>query len=130
MRADPPAYLVYEAGPLRIDPARRLVTDAESGRLPLAPQMFMTLLLIVKTWPEVVSARSLIRDVLGEDRPYGDTHLAQLVFRLRQLLPRDEYGRPLIAAIHGFGYTVNVPVRTVARPWPCPSPCPCSCPWP
>ena len=108
-KLSPRARETFVVGPIRINVLLRTVTTADGARLQLTSAEF-TLLEVLAT----ANGQAVSRDTLSEAalrRPWRpeDRSVDQLVFSLRQKLPADEGGSPLIHSIRGAGYLLRAP---------------------
>ena len=75
---------LYEFGPYRIDPAKRLLLRGEES-IQLASKVFETLLVLVQHSEEVVSKDDLLKTV-WPDSFVEESNLSQSIFLLRKAL--------------------------------------------
>jgi DNA-binding winged helix-turn-helix (wHTH) protein len=87
---------------LLFDSTRRTVTRGDRD-VPLAPQAFRLLELLVARRPAAVSHEDL-RQALWSDSANGGTTLARLVSDIRTALGDDDDGQPILRTVHRFGY--------------------------
>ena len=98
---DPPRLLV--AGVLLVDLAAcRAFVRNEMVRLTGAEWTMLEMLVRARGRP-VTREAALMVPMLYR----GDRRVDQLVYNLRQVLPRDAHGEPLIRTVRGIGYMVQ-----------------------
>jgi DNA-binding winged helix-turn-helix (wHTH) protein len=88
---------LYEFGPYRIDPAKRLLLRGEES-VQLPSKVFETLLVLVQHSEEVVSKDDLLKTV-WPDSFVEESNLSQSIFLLRKALGES-------AQDHGFAITI------------------------
>ena len=100
-----PGSKIYEFGDYRVDPARRVLTDANGQRIELTGKAFDTLLYFLKH-PGIVIERSTLLSALWPDTVVEENNLNQAVTVLRRALGRDyittvpRRGYQFTAAVH------------------------------
>jgi eukaryotic-like serine/threonine-protein kinase len=103
---------LYEFGPYRIDPAKRLLVRGEASVL-LPSKMLETLLVLVQHSEEVVSKDDLLKTV-WPDSFVEESNLNQSIFPLRKALGETAQDHRYIVTIPGRGYRFAESVRLVA----------------
>ena len=103
---------LYEFGPYRIDPAKRLLLRGEES-VQLPSKVFETLLVLVQHREEVVSKDDLLRTV-WPDSFVEESNLSQSIFLLRKALGETAQDHRYIVTIPGRGYRFAENVRLVA----------------
>lgn len=103
---------LYEFGPYRIDPAKRLLLRGEESVL-LPSKVFETLLVLVQHSEEVVSKDDLLKTV-WPDSFVEESNLSQSIFLLRKVLGETAQDHRYIVTIPGRGYRFAESVRLVA----------------
>jgi two-component system alkaline phosphatase synthesis response regulator PhoP len=97
------APAVVQAGPLRIDPAMRMVTVG-TDRVELTPREFDLLTLLAGNPGRVFSRQFLLENLWGYDF-LGDMRTVDVHIRhLRQKVEEDPANPVLIETVHGLGY--------------------------
>jgi eukaryotic-like serine/threonine-protein kinase len=100
---------LYEFGPFRLDPAKRLLLR-EGDPVALTPKAFETLLLLVKN-----RDRALLKDELMSrlwpDSFVEEANLSQTIFVLRKILGDTAQDQRYIVTVRGTGYRFAEPVR-------------------
>ena len=102
---------VLHVGPIRINAGRRTVHTADGRQVALTSTEFSILELLANAAGTTVSRDDLSKVALGRPWQPDDRSVDQLVFTLRQKLPRDESGTVLIQSIRGIGYWLRAPDR-------------------
>src|SRR5436305_1273228 len=115
----PPDKDLYEFGPFRMNPVRRLLTRAGEP-VPLTPKAFATLLALVERQGEVVEKDTLI-ELVWPDTFITEATLTQNVFRLRKALGEGAGDHRFIVTVPGRGYSFVAEVHWV-EPEPLPLP--------
>ena len=103
---------LYEFGPYRIDPAKRLLLRGEES-VQLPSKVFETLLVLVQHSEEVVSKDDLLKTV-WPDSFVEESNLSQSIFLLRKALGETAQDHRYIVTIPGRGYRFTENVRLVA----------------
>jgi DNA-binding winged helix-turn-helix (wHTH) protein len=103
---------VYEFGPYRIDPAKRLLLRGEESVL-LPSKVFETLLVLVQHRKEVVSKNDLLKTV-WPDSFVEESNLSQSIFLLRKALDETAQDHRYIVTGPGRGYRFAESVQLVA----------------
>ena len=103
---------LYEFGPYRIDPAKRLLLRGEES-VQLPSKVFETLLVLVQHSEEVVSKDDLLKTV-WPDSFVEESNLSQSIFLLRKALGETAQDHRYIVTIPGRGYRFAENVRLVA----------------
>ena len=103
---------LYEFGPYRIDPAKRLLLCGEESVL-LPSKVFETLLVLVQHSEEVVSKDDLLKTVWPASF-VEESNLNQSIFLLRKALGETAQDHRYIVTIPGRGYRFAESVRLVA----------------
>jgi eukaryotic-like serine/threonine-protein kinase len=100
---------LYEFGPFRLDPAKRLLLRGEDS-VALTPKAFETLLLLVEN-----RDRALLKDELMSrlwpESFVEESNLSQTIFVLRKTLGDTAQGQRYIVTVRGSGYRFAEPVR-------------------
>jgi DNA-binding response OmpR family regulator len=96
-------------GPIRINLLHRTVTSDDGKRLQLTSAEFTLLEVLAAANGQAVSRDALSEAALRRPWRPEDRSVDQLVFSLRQKLPPDEGGGPLIHSIRGAGYLLRAP---------------------
>jgi DNA-binding response OmpR family regulator len=94
---------VLEPGPLRIDPARRIV-ERDGEPVPLTTLEFDLLYFLASRAGRVFSREALMEQVWGSDRVVDDRSIDSLVSRLRRKLESDPADPRWIQTVWGAGY--------------------------
>lgn len=97
---------IYEFGPFRVDPLRRLLLS-EGEPVSLTPKAFDTLLILIERPGNVMSKGELMDAVWGETA-VEENNLTQQIAALRRTFGRDSR---YIATVPGRGYSFSAPVR-------------------
>ena len=105
------AKQVYEFGPFRVDPDKRLLLR-DNLPVPLQPKAFETLLVLVQHSQEVVLKDDLMK-ALWPDSFVEESNLTQHIFVLRKTLGETAGENRYIATIPGRGYQFAENVRLV-----------------
>ena len=95
------AKQVYEFGPFRVDPDKRLLLR-DNLPVPLQPKAFETLLVLVQHSQEVVLKDDLMK-ALWPDSFVEESNLTQHIFVLRKTLGETAGENRYIATIPGAG---------------------------
>jgi Tol biopolymer transport system component/DNA-binding winged helix-turn-helix (wHTH) protein len=103
--------ILYEFGPFRVDPDRRLLLRGEEP-VPITPKAFETLLILLKRNRELVSKEELISHV-WPDAFVEDGSLAQNISALRKALGDTPEEHRYVVTLPGKGYRFTAPVRTL-----------------
>jgi len=100
---------LYEFGPFRLDPAKRLLLRGEDP-VALTPKAFETLLLLVEN-----RDRALLKDELMSrlwpESFVEEANLSQTIFVLRKILGDTVQDQRYIVTVRGTGYRFAEPVR-------------------
>ena len=100
---------MYEFGPFRLDPAKRLLLRGEDP-VALTPKAFETLLLLVEN-----RDRALLKDELMSrlwpESFVEEANLSQTIFVLRKILGDTAQDQRYIVTVRGTGYRFAEPVR-------------------
>jgi len=102
---------LYEFGPFRLDPQRRLLTRG-LALVPLTPKVIETLVVLIENRDRVVSKDDLMR-MLWPDSFVEESNLSQNVFVLRKALGASPQERRYILNVPGLGYQFTEAVREV-----------------
>ncbi|MBI3678871.1 MAG: tetratricopeptide repeat protein [Acidobacteria bacterium] len=102
---------LYEFGPFRLDPARRLLFH-ENEVVPLTPKAFDTLIALVEHGGQVLEKEELIRRV-WPDTVVEENNLNQCISTLRKALGDSPNEHRYIVTLPGRGYRFAASVRTV-----------------
>jgi DNA-binding winged helix-turn-helix (wHTH) protein/tetratricopeptide (TPR) repeat protein len=94
---------IYRFGEFAISPAERRLSRG-SDPIPLSPQLFDALLLLVRKPGTLVSKAEFMR-ALWPDVHVAETNLTNIIVQLRKLL-----GRGTIDTVSKFGYRLTLPV--------------------
>jgi DNA-binding winged helix-turn-helix (wHTH) protein/tetratricopeptide (TPR) repeat protein len=105
-----PHNLVYEFGPYRLDPSKRVLTRG-GDTLSLTPKATDILIILVKNAGELVDKEELMREV-WPDTFVEEANLTQNVFLLRQVLGDERVGAQYIETVTRRGYRFVAQVRT------------------
>lgn len=105
---------LYEFGPYRLDPVRRLLWRA-GARVPLRAKAFDTLLTLVRSQGRLLDKDELIREVWGETI-VEESGLARNISELRKTLGESLEERRYIVTAPGRGYRFVAEVREIAFP--------------
>ena len=100
---------LYEFGPFRLDPQRRLLTRG-ADPVPLTPKVIETLVVLIENRERVVSKDDLMK-MLWPDSFVEESNLSQNVFVLRRALGDSSQGRRYIVNLPGRGYQFSEAVR-------------------
>src|SRR5579871_263425 len=98
---------LYEFGPFRLDPQRRLLTRG-TAPVPLTPKVIETLVVLVENRDRIVSKDNLMK-MLWPDSFVEESNLSQNIFVLRKALGERRY----IVNLPGRGYQFTEAVREV-----------------
>jgi DNA-binding winged helix-turn-helix (wHTH) protein/tetratricopeptide (TPR) repeat protein len=98
---------LYEFGPFRLDPQRRLLTRG-TAPVPLTPKVIETLVVLVENRDRIVSKDNLMK-MLWPDSFVEESNLSQNIFVLRRALGERRY----IVNLPGRGYQFTEAVREV-----------------
>jgi DNA-binding response OmpR family regulator len=99
----------FVIGPVKINVLLRTVTTEDGKRLQLTSAEFTLLEVLAAANGQAVSRDTLSEAALRRPWRPEDRSVDQLVFSLRQKLPPDEGGGPLIHSIRGAGYLLRAP---------------------
>jgi DNA-binding winged helix-turn-helix (wHTH) protein/Tfp pilus assembly protein PilF/TolB-like protein len=102
---------LYEFGPFRLDPQRRLLTRG-TDPVPLTPKVIETLVVLIENRDRVVSKDDLMK-TLWPDSFVEESNLSQNVFVLRKALGDSSQERRYIVNLPGRGYQFTEAVREV-----------------
>ena len=103
---------LYEFGPFRLDPARRLLLRDER-EIPLQPKAFDTLLVLLRNSEKVVLKDDLLNAVWA-DTFVEESNLTQNIFVLRKALGDVDAERRYIITVPGRGYRFAEKVRVAS----------------
>jgi DNA-binding winged helix-turn-helix (wHTH) protein/tetratricopeptide (TPR) repeat protein len=103
---------LYEFGPYRIDPAKRVLSRGEEA-VQLPSKVFETLLVLVQHSEEVVSKDDLLKTV-WPDSFVEESNLSQSIFLLRKALGETAQDHRYIVTIPGRGYRFAEKVRSIS----------------
>jgi DNA-binding winged helix-turn-helix (wHTH) protein/tetratricopeptide (TPR) repeat protein len=103
---------LYEFGPYRIDPAKRVLLRAGEW-VPLPSKVFEALLVLVRHSQEVVSKDELMKTV-WPDSFVEESNLSQSIFLLRKALGETAQDHRYIVTIPGQGYRFAETVREIS----------------
>ena len=104
---------LYEFGPYRIDPARRLLLRGEES-VQLPSKVFETLLVLVQRSEEVVSKDDLLKTV-WPDSFVEESNLSQSIFLLRKALGETAQDHRYIVTVPGRGYRFAEKVEEISE---------------
>ena len=102
---------LYEFGPYRIDPVKRLLLRGEES-IPLPSKVFETLLVLVQRSEEVVSKDNLIK-LVWPNNFVEESNLSQSIFLLRKALGETAQEHRYIVTVPGRGYLFAEAVNEV-----------------
>lgn len=102
---------LYEFGPFRLDPQRRLLTRG-ADPVPLTPKVIETLVVLIENRERVVSKDDLMK-MLWPDSFVEESNLSQNVFVLRRALGDSSQEKRYIVNLPGRGYQFSEAVREV-----------------
>lgn len=102
---------MYEFGPFRLDPAKRVLLRGEEP-LSLTPKVFDTLLLLVQNRDRVMPKEELMNRIWPESF-VEEANLSQTIFMLRKTLGETAAEQSYIATVRGSGYRFDEPVREI-----------------
>ena len=108
-KLSPRARDVFVVGPVRINVILRAVTLEDGSRIQLTSAEFTLLEVLAAANGQAVSRDTLSEAALRRPWRPEDRSVDQLVFSLRQKLPQDVGGAPLIHSIRGAGYLLRAP---------------------
>jgi eukaryotic-like serine/threonine-protein kinase len=108
---DTETKILYEFGPFRVDPNKRLLLR-ENQPVAITPKAFETLLILVRHSREVVSKDDLMKE-LWPDAFVEEANLSQNIFMLRKALGDTPEDRRYIVTLPGRGYRFAGEVCTV-----------------
>ncbi|MGA7316647.1 MAG: winged helix-turn-helix domain-containing protein [Silvibacterium sp.] len=103
---------LYEFGPYRIDPGKRLLLRGDET-VPLPAKVFDILLVLVQQGQEVVSKDDLMKTV-WPDSFVEESNLTQSIFLLRKALGETAQDHRYIVTVPGRGYRFAEKVREIA----------------
>jgi eukaryotic-like serine/threonine-protein kinase len=103
--------LLYEFGPFRLDPQRRLLTRG-TDHVPLTPKVIETLVVLIENRDRVVSKDDLMK-MLWPASFVEESNLSQNVFVLRKALGDSSQEKRYIVNVPGRGYQFTEAVREV-----------------
>ena len=109
VKVSPRSRDVLSVGPIRINIPLRAVTVSDGRRITLTSAEFTLLESLAMANGQAVSRDALSEAALRRPWRPEDRSVDQLVFSLRQKLPTDEGGGPLIHSIRGAGYLLRAP---------------------
>src|SRR5580658_903627 len=102
---------LYEFGPFRLDPQRRLLTRG-ADPVPLTPKVIETLVVLIENRDRVVSKDDLMK-MLWPASFVEESNLSQNVFVLRKALGDSSQEKRYIVNVPGRGYQFTEAVREV-----------------
>jgi DNA-binding winged helix-turn-helix (wHTH) protein/TolB-like protein len=102
---------LYEFGPFRLDPEKRLLTRS-TAPVPLTPKVIETLIVLIENRDRVVSKDDLMK-ILWPNSFVEESNLSQNVFVLRKALGDSSQERRYIVNLPGRGYQFTEAVREV-----------------
>ena len=102
---------MYEFGPFRLDPAKRVLLRGEEP-VSLTPKAFDTLLLLVRNRHRVMPKEELMNGIWPESF-VEEANLSQTIFMLRKTLGEPAPEQSYIANVRGSGYRFDGPVREI-----------------
>jgi len=102
---------LYEFGPFRLDPAKRVLQRGEEP-VSLTPKAFDTLLLLVQNRHRVMPKEELMNRIWPESF-VEESNLSQTIFMLRKTLGETAPEQRYIATVRGSGYRFDEPVREI-----------------
>lgn len=105
--------VLYEFGPFRVDPEKQLLLR-EDLPVAISPNVFETLLILIRHSREVVSKEDLMK-ALWPDAFVEEANLSQNIFMLRKALGDTPEDRRYIVTLPGRGYRFAEQVRTVRQ---------------
>jgi DNA-binding winged helix-turn-helix (wHTH) protein len=103
---------VFQFGPLRLVPARRLLLAGEN-RIELGSRAFDILALLVRRCGEVVSRRRILEHV-WPDLIVDESNLRVQIRALRRALSFGSEGSTHIMNVQGRGYVFIAPVQSIS----------------
>lgn len=106
--------LVYEFGPFRLDPRRRLLMT-NNQPVPLQPTAFETLLTLVRNSDKVILKEDLMK-VVWPDTVVEESNLTENISILRRALGDTATGSRYIVTTPDRGYRFASEVRTISDP--------------
>jgi DNA-binding winged helix-turn-helix (wHTH) protein/tetratricopeptide (TPR) repeat protein len=104
---------LYEFGPFRLDPQKRLLTRG-TDPVSLTPKVIETLVVLIENRDRVVSKDDLMK-ILWPDSFVEESNLSQNVFVLRKALGDSSQERRYIVNVPGRGYQFAETVREVEQ---------------
>jgi DNA-binding winged helix-turn-helix (wHTH) protein/Tol biopolymer transport system component len=104
---------LYEFGPFRLDPQRRLLLCANEP-VALTPKAIETLIVLVQNRQRVVSKDELMK-LLWPNSFVEESNLSQNIFVLRKALGDSTQERRYILTVPGRGYQFTETVREIGR---------------
>jgi eukaryotic-like serine/threonine-protein kinase len=102
---------LYEFGPFRLDPQRRLLTRG-TDPIPLTPKVIETLVALIENRDRVVSKDDLMK-MLWPNSFVEESNLSQNVFVLRRALGDSSQEKRYIVNVPGRGYQFTEAVREI-----------------
>jgi two-component system KDP operon response regulator KdpE len=99
---------VIDAGPIRIDLARRVVTR-DGAELHLTPIEYRLLALLAQNAGRVLTHQHLLREVWGAGHTHQPHYLRVYMATLRRKVERDPARPSLLHTEQGVGYRLRVP---------------------
>ena len=100
---------MYEFGPFRLDPAKRVLLRGEEP-ISLTPKAFDTLLLLVQNRNRVMPKEELMNRIWPESF-VEEANLSQTIFVLRKTLGETAPEQRYVTTVRGSGYRFDEPVR-------------------
>jgi DNA-binding winged helix-turn-helix (wHTH) protein/Tfp pilus assembly protein PilF len=111
-----PSDSFYEFGPFRVDAQRRLLRRDDEA-MSLAPKVFDTLLVLVRSGGRVLKKSELL-DAIWPDTFVEESNLAQHIFLLRKILGEGKNEHRYIVTVPGAGYRFVAQVKASGAPDP------------
>src|SRR5262249_4985865 len=111
-----PVNHLYEFGPFRLDPQRRILLH-ENDPVSLTPKAVETLVVLVENRDRVVSKDELMK-LVWPDSFVEESNLAQNIFILRKALGDSTQERRYILTVQGRGYQFVAAVEKVGTSAP------------
>jgi DNA-binding winged helix-turn-helix (wHTH) protein/tetratricopeptide (TPR) repeat protein len=106
---DIPPGSAYEFGSFRVDAQRHLLLR-EGEVIQLAPKVFETLLILVRSGGRVLR-KSELMETIWPDTFVEESNLAQHIFLLRKILGEEKNEHRYIVTVPGIGYRFVAPVK-------------------
>ena len=105
--------ILYEFGPFRVDPDKRLLLR-DDRPVAITPKVFETLLILIRSSHEVVSKDDLMKQ-LWPDSFVEEANLSQNIFMLRKALGDTPDKRGYIVTLPGRGYRFASEVHKITQ---------------